>query len=122
MTYRLTVGAQDRTLSSEEVTAIRERDPSRTFVLMHVHGIAKVPDDPLGAQAARLDFVRIAPFTMQHLLVAHGHAAPTNPVLAVARVNMVEIGQTGTPRDLQASASIGYVVRISDRLRGQSGT
>jgi hypothetical protein len=34
---------------------------------------------------------------MQHLLVAHGHAAPTNPILAVARVNMVEIGQTDPP-------------------------
>src|SRR5580692_6803124 len=63
---------------------------------MNMHGIAKVPDDPLGAEAARLNFVRIASFTMQHLLVADGHAASTHPVLAVARVNMVEIGQTGT--------------------------
>jgi hypothetical protein len=36
---------------------------------------------------------------MQQLLVADGHAASTNPVLAVARVNMVEIRQTGTPRE-----------------------
>jgi large subunit ribosomal protein L28 len=62
-----------------------------------VHGLAEVPDDPLGAQAAGLNFVRISPFTMQHLLIAHGHAAPTNPILAVARVNMVEIGQTDPP-------------------------
>ena len=60
---------------------------------MHVHGLAEVPDDPLGAQAASLYLFRIAPFAMQHLFVADGHAAPTNPVLAVARVNMVEICQ-----------------------------
>lgn len=64
---------------------------------MDVHGLAEVPDNALGAQAASLDFVRIAPLAMQHLLVAHGHAAPTNPILAVARVNMVEIGQTDPP-------------------------
>ncbi len=62
-----------------------------------MHGVAEVADDPLGAQAASLYFVRVAPFAMQHLLVAHSHAAPTNPVLAVARVNMVEIGQKRTP-------------------------
>ena len=72
---------------------------------MNVHGVAKVPDDPLGAEPASLYFVWIAAFAMQHLFFAHGHAAPTDPVLAVARVNMVEIGQTGTPWDLQASAS-----------------
>jgi hypothetical protein len=75
-----------------------------------VHGIAEVPDDALGAKAASLYFVRIATFTMQHLIVADGHAAATNPVLAVARVNMVEIGQT-------EPLGNGYVVRISDRLR-----
>jgi len=64
---------------------------------MHVHRVPEIPDDPLGAEAASLYFVRIAPFTMQHLFVADGHAAPTNPVLAVARVNMVEIGQNGNP-------------------------
>jgi len=82
---------------------------------MNVHGVAEVPDDPLGAEAASLKFLRISPFTMQHLLVAHGHAAPTNPVLAIARVNMVEIGQAEPLWN-------GYVVRISDRLREQSGT
>ena len=30
---------------------------------------------------------------MQQLFVAHGHAAPANPVVAVAGVNMIEIGQ-----------------------------
>jgi hypothetical protein len=64
---------------------------------MHVHGLAEIPDDPLGAKAASLYFVRIAPFAVQHLFIAHGHAAPANPVLAVAGVNMVEIGQAGTP-------------------------
>ena len=103
LTYRLTVGAQDHTFSPRRQLPFTRRS-KRTFVLMHMHGIAKVPDDPLGAEAARLDFIRIASFTMQHLLVAHGHAASTHPVLAVARVNMVKIGQTGTPRDLQASA------------------
>ena len=95
MTYRLTVGASDRTLSSEEVTAIRKRviDAVRAVRLVHVHGVAEIPDDPLGAETAGLDFVRIAAFAMQHLLVADGHAAPADPVLAVARVNMVEIGQ-----------------------------
>jgi len=67
---------------------------------MHVHGIAEIPDDPFGAQAASFYFVRIAPFTMKHLFVAHRHAAPANPVLAVAGMNVVEIGQTGTPLDL----------------------
>jgi hypothetical protein len=60
---------------------------------VYVHGIAKVPDDSLGAQPASLEFIRVAPFAMQQLLVADGHAAPANPVLAVAGVNMVEIGQ-----------------------------
>ncbi len=32
---------------------------------MHVHGVAEVPDDPLGTQAASLELVRIAPFAMQ---------------------------------------------------------
>ena len=61
---------------------------------MNVHGVAEIPDDPLGAQAASFQFLRVAPFTMQHLLIAHGHAAATDPVFAVAQVNMVEIGQT----------------------------
>ena len=30
---------------------------------------------------------------MQYLIVADGHAAPANPVLTVARMNVVEIGQ-----------------------------
>ncbi len=60
---------------------------------MHVHGIAKVADDPLGAQPTGLQFIRIAPFAVQQLLVADGHAAPANPVVAVAGMNMVEIGQ-----------------------------
>jgi hypothetical protein len=30
---------------------------------------------------------------VQQLLVADGHAAPANPVVAVAGMNMVEIGQ-----------------------------
>ncbi len=64
---------------------------------MYMHGITKVPNDSLGAQAASLYLVRIAAFTMQRLFIAHGHAAPTNPVLAIARVNMVKIGQAGTP-------------------------
>ena len=64
---------------------------------MYVHGIAKVPDDPLGAQPAGFQFVRIAPFAVQYLLVAHGHAAPANPILAVAGVNMVEVGQRKAP-------------------------
>ncbi len=74
---------------------------------MDVHGIAKVPDDTLGAQPAGLELVWIAPFAVQQLLVAHGHAAPADPVLAIAGVNMVKVGQ---------------LVRISDRLRRQSGT
>ena len=82
---------------------------------MYVHGFAEVSDDALGAEAASLYFLRIAAFTMQHLFVAHRKAAPTDPVLAIARVNMVEIGQT-------EPLGIGYVVRISDRLRRQSGT
>ena len=77
--------------------------------LVYVHGVSEVPDDALGTQAASLEFLRIAAFTMEHLFVAHRNAAATNPVLAIARVNMIEIGQTG-------NLGIGYVVRISDRL------
>lgn len=68
----------------------------RAARLVDVHGIAKIPDNPLGALAAGLEFVGIASFAMQHLLVADGHTAPTNPVLAITRVNMVEIGQRAT--------------------------
>ena len=32
---------------------------------MHMHGFAEVPDDPLRAQAAGLELVRIASFAMQ---------------------------------------------------------
>ncbi len=32
---------------------------------MYVHGVAKVADDSLGAQAAGLELVRIAAFAMQ---------------------------------------------------------
>jgi len=32
---------------------------------MDVHGVAKVPNDPFGAQPAGLKFVRIAPFAVQ---------------------------------------------------------
>ena len=60
---------------------------------MHVHGISEIPDDPFGAQPAGFDFVGIAPFAVQHLLIAHRHAAPADPVLAVARVNVVVIRQ-----------------------------
>ncbi len=49
VTFRLTVGASDHTLSSEEVAAIRERVISAVPRLMYVHGIAKVADNPLGA-------------------------------------------------------------------------
>jgi hypothetical protein len=41
---------------------------------------------------------------VQQLFVADGHAAAADPVLAVAGMNMIEIGQD---------------VRISDRLRRQ---
>lgn len=70
---------------------------------MHVHGIAEIADDAFGAHPARFNFVRVAPFAMQNLLVANGHAAAANPVLAVARVNMVEIGQVGK------ASGIGYL-------------
>ena len=62
---------------------------------MYVHGITEVPDDPLGALPARFLFIGIASFAVQHLLIADGHAASADPVLAVAGVNMVEIGQRG---------------------------
>jgi hypothetical protein len=65
---------------------------------MHVHRIAEVANDPLGAKPASFLFVRIAPFYMQQLLIVNGHAAAADPVLAVTRVNMVEIGQRGVPR------------------------
>ena len=65
---------------------------------MHVHRIAKIADDPLGAQAAGLVFVRIAPLAVQQLLVANGHASAANPIVAVPGMNMVEISQRGSPR------------------------
>jgi hypothetical protein len=73
---------------------------------MHVHWIAEMAYDPLGAQPAGFLFIRIAPFTQQYLLVVDGHAAAADPVLTVPRVNMVVIGQRGSPR-------VGYLARIS---------
>jgi len=73
---------------------------------VNVHGFAKVANNPLGAQPASFQFVGVAPFAVQQLFVADSHAAAANPVLAVAGMNMVEIGQD---------------VRISDRLRRQFG-
>jgi phenylalanyl-tRNA synthetase beta chain len=49
VTFRLTVGAWDRTLSSEEVAAIRARVIAAVSGLMHVHGVAEIADNPLGA-------------------------------------------------------------------------
>ena len=60
---------------------------------MHVHRIAKMAHDALRALLARFLLVGIATFAVQHLLVTYGHAAAANPILAVAGVNMVEIGQ-----------------------------
>ncbi len=71
---------------------------------MHVHGFAEIADDALGTEAASLELVGIASFAVQQLFVADGHAAAADPVLAVAGMNMIEIGQD---------------VRISDRLRRQ---
>jgi hypothetical protein len=59
---------------------------------MHVHGIAEMAYDPLGAQAAGFLFVGIAPLAVQNLVVMNGHAAAANPVFTVARVNVVEVG------------------------------
>ena len=41
--------------------------------------------------------VRIAPLAVQQLLVANGHAAAANPIVAVPGMNMVEICQRGVP-------------------------
>ena len=60
---------------------------------MHVHGVAEAADDALGAKAAGLFLVRIAAFGEQHLLVVNSHAAAAHPIVAVTRVNMVEVGQ-----------------------------
>ncbi len=64
---------------------------------MDMHRIAKAPDDPFGAQPASFFLVRIAAFGDQQLLVVNGHAAAAHPVLTVTRVNMIEIGQRGSP-------------------------
>jgi len=68
---------------------------------VHVHGIAEIADDPLGAQAASFLFVGIAPLDVQQLLVPDGHAPPANPVFTVPGVNVIEIGQ----RDLECDIS-----------------
>ena len=49
-----------------------------------MHRIAKESDDPIRAQAAGFFFVGIAALAMQHLLVAHCHAAATNPIISIA--------------------------------------
>ncbi len=64
---------------------------------MHMHGIAEVADDPLGAQTAGLLLIGIASLAVQQLFVADGHASPADPVFSIAGVNVVEIGQ----RDLE---------------------
>ena len=64
---------------------------------MNVHRIAEPADDSLGAQAAGFFLIRVAALGKQHLLVVDGHAPAAHPVLAVARVNMVEIGQLECP-------------------------
>ena len=64
---------------------------------MHVHGVAEAVDNALGAEAAGLILVRIASLREQHLLVVNGHAAAAHPIVAVTRVNMIEIGQRGSP-------------------------
>jgi len=79
---------------------------------VHVHRLAEPADDPLGAQAAGLVFIGIAAFGDQHLLVFNGHAAAADPVFAVARVNVVVVGQT------RKSLEWDNLARISDRLRG----
>jgi hypothetical protein len=71
--------------------------PFNLFALVHMHGLPEPRDDSLGAHAAGFLLVRIAPFGHEHLVVFDGHAAAANPVLAVARVNMVVIGQRESP-------------------------
>ena len=77
---------------------------------MHVHRVAEAPDDAFRTQTASLVFIRIASLRHKHLLIVHRHAAAAHPVLAVARVNMVEVRQT-------RKSSIGDdLARITDRL------
>ena len=42
--------------------------------------------------------IRIAPLALQHLIILQCHASPANPVTAVPRMYMVEIGQRASPR------------------------
>ncbi len=64
---------------------------------MHVHGVAEAADDAFGTEAASFFLVWIAAFGEQHLLVVNSHAAAAHPVVAVTRVNMIEVGQRGSP-------------------------
>jgi hypothetical protein len=68
---------------------------------VHVHGIAEIADNPLGAQATGFLFVGVATLHVQQLLFPDRHAAPANPVVTVPGVNVIEIGQ----RDLECDNS-----------------
>ena len=64
---------------------------------LHVHRVAEIADDSLRALTAGFAFVGVAALAMQQLFILNGHAAAANPVVAIARVNVVEIGQRGSP-------------------------
>ena len=83
---------------------------------MNVHGVAEAPDDPLGAQAAGFVLIRIATLRNQNLLVAHGHAAAAHPFVAIAGVNMVEVGQLGSPSS-GADSSEYHALQIASARR-----
>jgi len=51
---------------------------------MHMHRLSEKTNDSLGAHAASLFLIRVAPFALQHLIILHGHASPANPVIPVS--------------------------------------
>ena len=72
---------------------------------MDMHGVAEVPDDPLGAHPASLGLIGIPPLAMQNLVIVDGHATSAHPFVAIAGVNMIEIGQVEGPQGISRIAA-----------------
>ena len=66
---------------SQNCASGRNQAPNNS---VDVHGLAEVSDDALGAHAAGFLLVLVASFTLQDLVIEHGHAAAADPVIAIA--------------------------------------
>ena len=56
----------------------------RESVLVYVHWVAKISNNPFRAQAAGFFFVLIASFAVQQLPTLNRHATAANPVVTVS--------------------------------------